>query len=155
MSNPLSRLSHPDFISQPWRKILLHEVKITPNFLHDCKIKSEHGRPVGIGLINGYIFTIMVKICYMVLHINYVAEVCVFAITSYYIARPSHCTALSLIGKFLGKAFDIPKNLLGETFFAAVTLKVSDSASSCKHPRALAKGWALARSPTATSYGSP
>ena len=30
-------------------------------------------------------------------------------------------------GKFLGKAFDIPKRLHGDTFFAAVTLKVRRS----------------------------
>ena len=27
-------------------------------------------------------------------------------------------------GKFLGKAFDIPRNMIGEVFFAAVVLKV-------------------------------
>jgi ATP-dependent RNA helicase DDX1 len=35
-----------------------------------------------------------------------------------------HCTvSFSKNGKFLGKAFDIPKHLHGETFYAAVTLK--------------------------------
>ena len=30
------------------------------------------------------------------------------------------------VGKILGKAFDLPKHLHGETFYAAVTLKVRE-----------------------------
>ena len=43
-------------------------------------------------------------------HTQYMRVLCLYC---------QHC-----IGRFLGKAFDIPKHLHGETFYAAVTLKV-------------------------------
>lgn len=43
------------------------------------------------------------------------------------VAKVSILSGVLPAGKFLGKAFDVPRNMLGEIFFAAVVLKVGQT----------------------------